>query len=110
MNAKQIGLSVLLADHLALTGYAVFHYGIGGFLTVVGSNAVTLSLAVDLMIALGLAIVWMWRDARSRGVSPVPYAIATLALGSAGPLVYLIRRAGTSEPAHAASRLVPRAA
>ena len=31
MNAKQIGLSVLLADFLALTAYAVYQYGYIGF-------------------------------------------------------------------------------
>ena len=46
----------------------------------------------DLVIALTLVMTWIWRDARSRGRSPVPWIAATLALGSFGPLLYLWRR------------------
>ena len=31
-------------------------------------------------------------DAQQRKISPLPYLLATLALGSAGPLLYLVRR------------------
>ena len=51
-----------------------------------------LLLSVDLTIALTLAIVWVWHDARARGVSPIPYVLLTLLTGSAGPLLYLLRR------------------
>jgi len=100
MNGKQIGLTVLLLDFLALTGYAVYQYGYLGFFELVTANVATITAFVDLLIALTLIIVWMIRDARARGISPVPYVLLTLALGSAGPLAYLIRREG-SQPAHA---------
>jgi hypothetical protein len=48
-------------------------------------------LVTDLLISLGLVLTWLWRDARRRGVSPLPYLLTTLATGSVGPLVYLIR-------------------
>ena len=38
-------------------------------------------------------------DARSRGISVVPYALITLAFGVAGPLLYLIRRGKLSSDA-----------
>ena len=91
MNAKQIGLSVVLADFLALTAYVVYQYGYVGFFELVIANLASTLALVDLVIALSLVIVWMVRDARARGVSPVPYVLLTLTLGSAGPLVYLIR-------------------
>jgi hypothetical protein len=94
MNGKQIGLSVLLLGFLDLTAYAVYHHGIRGVFELLTANAVTLTAATDLVIALTMVTVWMWRDARDRGVSPVPYAILTLVMGSVGPLLYLIRRAG----------------
>jgi hypothetical protein len=97
MNGKQIGLSLVLLDLLALDGYAVYHYGSLGFVDLLLANAVTVSVLVDLTIALVLAIAWVWRDARARGVSPVPYLVLTLLLGSVGPLAYLIRREA-SEP------------
>jgi hypothetical protein len=94
MNGKQIGLSVLLVAFLDLTAYAVYHHGLRGVFELLTANAVTLLATTDLLIALTMVTVWMWRDARDRGVSPVPYAIVTLLIGSAGPLLYLIRRAG----------------
>ena len=57
------------------------------------------------MIALSLVIAWMVRDARARGVSPLPYVVLTLALGSVGPLVYLIRRLASEAPARTAANL-----
>ncbi len=47
---------------------------------------------IDLVIALGLVLVWLWRDARSRGKSPYPWVIATLFFGSFSPLAYLFFR------------------
>jgi hypothetical protein len=98
MNAKQIGLSVLLADFLALTAYAVYQYGYIGFFAMMTANAVTITALADLLIALSLIVAWMVRDARARGVSPVPYVLLTLALGSVGPLAYLIRRLASAAP------------
>ena len=46
----------------------------------------------DLVIALSLAMVWMWHDARARGISPWPWIVLTLASGSFGPLLYLLFR------------------
>jgi hypothetical protein len=46
----------------------------------------------DLVIALTLFMLWMWRDAQATGRSAWPWLIATLALGSIGPLLYLLTR------------------
>ena len=94
MNGKQIGLSVLLLAFLDLTAYAVYLHGLRGMFELLTANAVTVTLTTDLFIALTMVTVWIWRDARDRGVSPVPYAMLTLLAGSVGPLLYLIRRAG----------------
>lgn len=95
MNAKQIGLSVVLVDFFALTAYAVYQYGYVGFFELMVGNAATAAAFADLVIALSLIIAWMVRDARARGISAVPYVVLTLALGSVGPLAYLIRRLGS---------------
>jgi hypothetical protein len=94
MNEKQIGLSVVLVAFLGLTAYAVQQYGYVGFFDVLLSSAVGVAAFVDLCIALTLVLAWMWRDARELGVSAMPYVVLTLALGSVGPLLYLIRREG----------------
>lgn len=92
MNGKQIGLGIVLAGFLALTGYTVLEYGYIGFFKLIAANAATVTAAVDLVIALTLIIVWMERDARVHGISHIPYVLLTLALGSVGPLLYLMRR------------------
>jgi hypothetical protein len=46
----------------------------------------------DLVIALTLAIVWMWHDAKATGRTAWPWIVATLLLGSFGPLAYLLTR------------------
>jgi len=105
MNAKQIGLTVILCNFAALTGYAVYQYGYLGFFEQVTANAATVTALADLVIALSLVIAWMVRDARARGVSALPYVVLTLLLGSVGPLLYLIRRAGSeaTQPLHVAA-------
>jgi len=103
MNAKQIGLTFVLADFVALTGYAVYHYGYLAFFDLHATNAIQLQIFVDLIIALTFVMVWMWRDARARGISPLPYVVATLLLGSIGPLVYMIRREAAGPPRPTAS-------
>ena len=91
MNGTQIVLSVVLAAFSVLTGYALYVHG-ASFVELATANAVTITLTADLLIALSLVVVWMWRDARDRGISPLPYVLLTLGTGSAGPLLYLIRR------------------
>jgi len=92
MNAKQLGLSVVLLDFAGLTAYATYQYGVVGIVEAVTANAVTVTALADLVIALSLVLVWMWQDARERGTSLVPYVVLTLFFGSVGPLLYLIRR------------------
>ena len=94
MNLKQLGLGIVLADFLALSGYAVYHYGYVGLFQAAMLNAATLQVLADLTIALSLVSLWIWQDARSRGESGLPWIVLTAFLGSLVPLVYLIRREG----------------
>jgi len=102
MNLKQIGIGIVLADFVALTAYAVWHYGYLAFFDVHAMNAINAQIFVDLCLALAMVSVWMWQDARTRGVSALPYLVVTLFLGSIGPLLYLFRRAA-DEPAYLAT-------
>jgi len=95
MNAKQIGLSLVLADFVALTAYAVYHYGYLAFFELHTFNAIGVQIFVDLVIALCVVLGWMVRDAKARGIAVAPYVVLTLTLGSIGPLLYLIRREAT---------------
>lgn len=94
MNKKQIALAVVLADFSAFTAYAVAQHGLLGLFQMAFANAATIQIFADLVLALSMVMVWMWRDAREQDISPIPYLLLTLGLGSIGPLVYLIRRFG----------------
>lgn len=101
MNAKKIVLAVVLADFVTVTLWGVSQVGLLGLFTGL-MNPAGIVGATDLIIALGLICVWMVRDARAQGVSPVPYLILTVAMGSVGPLLYLLRR---PEPATVDARV-----
>jgi Terpene cyclase DEP1 len=76
----------------ALTAAAVWQHGyLGIFLLPLQTLAGT-QVLVDLVIALTLVLVWLVQDARAQGRNPWPWVVATLALGSFGPLVYLLTR------------------
>ena len=51
----------------------------------------------DLLIALGLIMVWMWQDARRSDRAVWLWLLLTLATGSFGPPLYLLggKKTGT---------------
>jgi hypothetical protein len=67
-------------------------HGYVGFFEAMLSSTAGVVVLVDLVIALSLVTFWMWSDARERALPFWPYAGLTLALGSVGPLSYLIHR------------------
>lgn len=76
----------------ALSGVALWHHGYFGIFALHFQTYGGMQVLVDLVIALTLVMVWMWRDAKATGRNVWPWIIATLALGSFGPLVYLLTR------------------
>jgi hypothetical protein len=94
MNRKQLALSAVVIAFVAQEAYAIYLYGYLGFFRMMFANFATITAMVDLIIALTLVLVWMGDDAEQRKVSALPYLLITLALGSVGPLLYLVRRLG----------------
>ena len=92
MSWKKIAIAAVLFDFACLTAYAVSQVGYLGFFEQMASSIVSITVGADLVIALGLILLWMVRDAREHDVSPTPYVVLTLLLGSVGPLAYLLRR------------------
>jgi len=94
-------VAVLLAFG-ALTALALVQVGYMGILGPLFAGSGGLQVLVDLVIALGLVMIWMVADARRTGRNPWPWVLATLATGSFGPLLYLLvgalreRRAGAA--------------
>ena len=97
MSKKQWMLAFVLVNFSLLTAYAVYQVGVSGVVEALTANIVTVVALVDLTIALSLIAVWMWDDAKARGISAWPYLLLTLAFGSVGPLLYLFRTSRQSE-------------
>ena len=94
-NGSRILLAILLTDFVSLTAYAVYQYGVVAFYELLTANAIGMTVGADLLIALGMVVTWMARDARERGINIYPYVLLTAAFGSVGPLAYLLRRPRT---------------
>jgi len=97
MTKRQWLLAFVLFDFSVLNAAVVYQYGYAGFVELATANLASIAVLVDLTIALSLIVVWMWNDARDRGISPLPYLAVTLLLGSIGPLIYLIRTGASTE-------------
>ena len=76
----------------ALSAVALWQHGYWGILEPHFQSFGAAQVLADLVIALTLVMVWMWNDAKTTGRNVWPWIIATLALGSFGPLVYLLTR------------------
>lgn len=104
MNAKQIVLGIVLVGFAAMTLYTFSQHSVYDlFFVVPMMNAGTLLVTTDLVICLVLIGIWIWQDARARGVSPLPYIVLLGLFGSVGTLLYLIRRSANGTERVAAS-------
>jgi len=98
MTKKQWLIGIVLADFVALNVWAAMQYGYVGVFREVLSTLPGILVSVDLTIALTMVAVWMWNDAKRRGIAVVPYLVVGLLLGSIGPLLYLLRTSGSEAP------------
>lgn len=85
-------LTVTLVLFGALSAVALWQHGYLGLFAQQFQSSAGVQVLVDLGIALVLVMAWMWHDARATGRNVWPWIVATLALGSFGPLVYLLTR------------------
>lgn len=83
---------VVLVLFGVLSGLALWYQGYWGIIQLHFQSFGGGQVLADLVISLTLVMVWMWGDARRTGRNPWPYIIATLFLGSFGPLFYLLLR------------------
>jgi hypothetical protein len=107
---KILLLVLVLAAFGALSAIALAEVGYLGILLPQFQSAGGVQVLVDLVIALTLAMLWMVADARRHRRVVWPWLVATLLLGSFGPLGYLLagalreRRAGRSAALDAGPR------
>ena len=76
----------------ALTAVALWIHGFWGILAPHFQSFGAGQVFTDLVIALTLVTIWMWRDARASGRAIWPWIVLTLVAGSFGPLIYLLTR------------------
>lgn len=81
----------------ALSAVALWQHGFWGIIAPHFQSFGAGQVFADLVIALTLAMIWMWHDAKATGRNAWPWIIATLALGSFGPLFYLLSRQPTKQ-------------
>lgn len=75
----------------ALTGYTLAHYGgLLAWLAFYTRDPASWQIFADLLITMGLLLVFIRRDAQAKGRPFVPWAVFSLAVGSFGPLLYFI--------------------
>ncbi len=84
-------LTVFFVLFAALTAYAVHHVGgVWQLLHAHLSQPAGWQIFADLVIVMCLLLVFVYRDAKATGRPFVPWAMASLLLGSFGPLLYFI--------------------
>jgi hypothetical protein len=83
-------LITVTAAFSVFTAWVLARTGLVGFYEQLLGTPAGWQVFADIAIALVLVLAWMWRDAASAGRRFWPYALLTLALGSIGPLLYLL--------------------
>ncbi len=101
MTKRTLAL-ILLVPFTLLTLYALQQVGYVGIFDYHRHSPAGWQVFADLVIALVLVLSWMVPEARKAGQNPWPWVVATLFLGSIGPLLYLVFRrspGGAESPA-----------
>lgn len=93
-------VAAVLGVFAAFSGYVSWRHGYMSAFPPFGELP-TLQIFCDLLISLSLVLLgmyidWRWRGRPRFGFSP--YAVATVLLGSMGPLLYLLFRRGALGP------------
>src|SRR5262245_19645319 len=100
MNLKRLGVLFLFLDFAAFTAWVVVTQPLGAVADAVRASYWTVQIAIDLVIALSFGAVWLARDAKARGMNPLPWIVALPFTGSLSLLAYLLlRREHGAEPA-----------
>ena len=91
-------LLVVLVLFVLLTVYVGAVEGVEGLIAFLSLNGWAVQVSADLVIGLGLVLVWIYGDTRRRGKAFWPWLTATLLTGSIGPLLYFVLRPGAPKP------------
>lgn len=92
MTPRKILLLAVLLPFTAFSAWVVMEYSYLEIFTDHFVKPTGMQVIIDLVIAVGLAMLWMIADARKRGITVWPFLLVSLTLGSIGPLSYLVWR------------------
>jgi hypothetical protein len=92
MSVRTIALCVVIAAFGVLSALALMSVGYFGILAPHFRSWGEAQVLADLVILAALACVWMRKDAREHGLTAWPFIVATVFVGSFGPLFYLVAR------------------
>jgi hypothetical protein len=95
MSNRWVALAVFV-PFVVYSVWVAIQGGPLGFITLAGREPWAMQMLLDLCIALVFASGWMIADARRHGRAVWPFVVMTVALGSIGPLAYLLTRAPRS--------------
>jgi hypothetical protein len=88
----RIALAPVAVPFAAFTGWVILRVGYLGFWEWLLATPMGWQILADITIALFLVSSWIRRDAQAAGRRYWPYVALTVALGSIGPLAYLLLR------------------
>lgn len=89
---QRVIISVILVIFGCLSGVALWLHGYWGIIAPHFQSTGAGQVFADLVIALSLAMVWMYRDAKASGRTVWPWVLLTLVAGSFGPLLYMLTK------------------
>lgn len=92
MTIRLVFLAIVVLAFGSLSAIALANVGLWGIIQPHFRSWGGAQVFTDLVIMGLIAIYWMIRDARTHRVAAWPFVVLTLALGSFGPLLYLIVR------------------
>lgn len=87
---NKTALIIILIPFSVLSAFALWHHGYFGIWEPHFRSFGTGQVLADLGVALILILAWMYKDAKKKNRRFWPWAIATLTLGSFGPIFYLL--------------------
>jgi hypothetical protein len=83
-------LTLILVLFGALSAVAMWQHGYWGIIAPHFKSFGAGQVLADLVIAVSLAMVWMWHDAKATGRNVWPWIALSVVAGSFGPLLYLL--------------------
>jgi hypothetical protein len=87
---KKLAIALLLV-FAAYSTWVVWDQGYTGFLSLAWREPWGMQMLLDLTLALVMVLRGLVPHARKRNVTPWPWILATIVLGSVGPLAYYAR-------------------